>query len=85
MEGLKMFSALLRGLDGEDKVEAQVVADAFKSVEGHILAGGNPAKSHQLYESALKAAYCLIGRLFLEGKVNHVAEVRRPNAKETKK
>lgn len=78
-EGLKLFEALLKGLQGEDRIEAQVVADAFKALEGHIRSGGSQARAHQMYEQALKAGYTLVGRLFLEGKINHVGEVRRPS------
>lgn len=80
MKGLEMFQALVHKMEGEDKVESQVVADGFKTVEAYTRNAktvADRAKAIQMYETALKAAYTLVGRLFLEGKLNHVQEIPR--------
>lgn len=80
MRGLEMFQALVHKMEGEDKVESQVVADGFKTVEAYTRNAktvADRAKAVQMYETSLKAAYTLIGRLFLEGKLHHIEEVQR--------
>lgn len=79
MQGLEMFNRFIQHLEGEDRVEAQVVADGFKVVEAlnrNARDVTERARAHQRYEQTLKAAYQLIGRLFLEGRINHIPDPR---------
>lgn len=77
MDGLKLFRGLIDNLEGDDRVEAQVVADAFKEVEQlnrMATSVSDRALAHMKYAAALKAAYCLIGRLFLEGRLAAISK-----------
>jgi hypothetical protein len=64
------FAKLAQFLEGEDRVEAQVVVDAFRAIKAMpITSMKEEAAATQAYEAAMSAAYKLFGRLFLEGKL----------------